>query len=311
MNKFDRVISILILLQTKKVIKATDIAEKFDVSLRTVYRDIRTLENAGIPIIGEPGVGYSLMDGYRLPPVMFNEEEALSLLTAEKFIAKISDEQTGQHYVSAMEKIRAVLRGPEKDSLAVLDESIVVSTMSKMEDKNFLTDIFKSISGRRVLFMKYKTEMDAHSERDIEPVGCYYHYNNWYLVAFCRVRKDYRTFKINRIQSLCVRAETFQNDHPSVNEYLERQAQEQKAELVIVRFKKTVVKFAENDRYALGYVKSEEDGDDVIMTFMTASSEFLCSWIMAFSDQAMVISPPSMKEMMQKQIGILQKHYSE
>jgi predicted DNA-binding transcriptional regulator YafY len=94
MNKFDRVISTLILLQTKKIIKASNISERFGISLRTVYRDISTLKNAGIPIIGDPGIGYSIMDGYRLPPIMFNEGEALALLTAEKFIGKITDKTT-------------------------------------------------------------------------------------------------------------------------------------------------------------------------------------------------------------------------
>ena len=121
MNKFDRVISTLVLLQTKKIMKASTISERFDISLRTVYRDINTLKTAGIPIIGDPGIGYSIMDGYRLPPIMFTEAEVASLLTAEKFIGKITDKDTQVYYSSAMTKIKAILRSSEKQSLAVLD----------------------------------------------------------------------------------------------------------------------------------------------------------------------------------------------
>ncbi len=78
MNRIDRVTAILIQLQSKKIVRAQEIAERFSISLRTVYRDIKTLEEAGIPIAGEAGVGYSIMEGYRLPQVMFTKEEAIA-----------------------------------------------------------------------------------------------------------------------------------------------------------------------------------------------------------------------------------------
>ncbi|MGZ4000778.1 MAG: helix-turn-helix transcriptional regulator, partial [Mucilaginibacter sp.] len=117
MNRIDRISAILIQLQSRRVVKASDIAERFNISLRTVYRDIRTLEEAGIPLIGEAGVGYSIMDGYRLPPVMFTREEATAFLTAEKLMEKLTDPSSDENYKSAMYKIRSVLRMAEKDYL--------------------------------------------------------------------------------------------------------------------------------------------------------------------------------------------------
>src|SRR5688572_19482220 len=102
MNRIVRVIAILIQLQSRRVVKAQDIAERFEISLRTVYRDITTLQEAGVPIIGEVGVGYSIMDGYRLPPVMFTKEEAIAFLTAEKLVEKLTDASTKESYLSAM-----------------------------------------------------------------------------------------------------------------------------------------------------------------------------------------------------------------
>jgi predicted DNA-binding transcriptional regulator YafY len=81
-NRFDRIVAILIQLQSKKIVKAQELSKRFDVSLRTIYRDIRTLEVAGVPIYSEAGVGYSLVEGYRLPPVMFTREEAESFIAA-------------------------------------------------------------------------------------------------------------------------------------------------------------------------------------------------------------------------------------
>ena len=147
MNKFDRVISTLVLLQTKRVIKAQTISERFDIS---------TLKNAGIPIIGDPGIGYSIMDGYRMAPIMFNEGEATALLTAEKIIGKMTDQDTQAYFSSAMMKIKAILRSAEKQSLAILDDSIVISNTKNEESKAQLQDLFKSISAKQILNIEYK-----------------------------------------------------------------------------------------------------------------------------------------------------------
>src|ERR1700758_320956 len=124
MNHIDRIAALLIHLQSRRIAKAGDIADRFNISLPPVYRDIKTLEEAGIPIIGEAGVGYSIMDGYRLPPVMFTREEATAFLTAEKFVEKMTDTSTMEHHKSAMYKIRAILRSAEKDLLEDIDNSI-------------------------------------------------------------------------------------------------------------------------------------------------------------------------------------------
>ena len=115
MNRIDRLTAIVTQLQSKRLTKAGEIAKRFSISLRTVYRDMRALDEAGIPIIGEAGQGYSLVEGYRLPPVMFTQEEAQSFLVAEKIFEKVTDKGSSEHFHSAMLKIKAVLKTTEKD----------------------------------------------------------------------------------------------------------------------------------------------------------------------------------------------------
>src|SRR5699024_12452841 len=106
LKRFDRLISILIQLQSKKIVKSQELANRFQVSLRTIYRDIRSLENAGVRLFGEAGVGYSVVNGYRLPPVMFTQEEAGSFIAGENLIQHFTDNNLSEHFDSAMYKIR-------------------------------------------------------------------------------------------------------------------------------------------------------------------------------------------------------------
>src|SRR6476620_9303991 len=128
MNRIDRLSAILIQLQSRRLVKAQHLADKFSISLRTVYRDVKALEEAGVPVIGEAGTGYSLMEGYRLPPVMFNLDEATALLTASKLVQSKTDAGISKHYNAALDKIKAILRHAEKEHLEVINNRIEVMT---------------------------------------------------------------------------------------------------------------------------------------------------------------------------------------
>jgi len=313
MNKFDRVISILILLQTKKIIKASNIAARFEISLRTVYRDISTLKNAGIPIIGDPGVGYSIMDGYRLPPIMFNESEALALLTAEKLIGKITDKATQASYSDAMTKIKAILRSTDKQSLAVLEDSISFSDYKLWENKSYLQDLFKSIASKIVLKIDYQKVDGSTSSRKIESIGCYHQYNNWYLVAYCQNRAAYRTFKMNRILHLQVLEQRFDTEHISLQTYIDQQTQawrdQQEFQNIEVAFNRSVLPHAERRKYYFGFVEQVEEKDVVRMKFLNSSIEFVARWLLQFGNQARVLEPLALKNRIKTLATDLYKHY--
>lgn len=313
MNKFDRVISTLILLQTKKILKASSISERFGISLRTVYRDISTLKNAGIPIIGDPGIGYSIMDGYRLPPIMFNEGEALALLTAEKFIGKITDKATQASYSEAMTKIKAILRSTDKQSLAVLEDSISFSSYKLWENKSYLQDLFRSIASKAVLRIDYQKADGSTSNRQIESIGCYHQYNDWYLVAYCQNKEAYRTFKMNRIIHLQVLEQHFDTEHISLQAYIDQQTQawrdRQQFQNVEVAFNKSVLQHAERRKYYFGFVEQVEEEKVVRMKFLNSSMEFMARWLLQFGNQASVLEPLELRSKMKQLATELYEHY--
>ena len=126
-KRLPRLTAILTQLQTKRILTSTTLAEKFGVSVRTIYRDIRALEQAGVPILTEDGKGYSLMEGYRIPPVMFTENEANALITAEQLVLKNKDSSLIKEYTEAINKIKSILLYSTKDKAELLSNRIAVS----------------------------------------------------------------------------------------------------------------------------------------------------------------------------------------
>jgi predicted DNA-binding transcriptional regulator YafY len=301
MNRIDRISAILIQLQSRRVVKAGDIAERFNISLRTVYRDIKTLEEAGIPLIGEAGVGYSIMDGYRLPPVMFTREEATAFLTAEKFVEKLTDSTTMAQYQSAMYKVRAILKTTEKDALENLDGSIEVMKSAKMKQGaggNHIQTILDSIIYRKVLCIDYFAgHSQENTNRDVEPVGVVFIDSFWHLIAFCRLRNDYRDFRIDRILKLVVTDKTYNNSkHPTLKAYIAQATKEKQLEMVVIKVEKEIHSHLDYQKYYSGFVSEKHVGSKIEMTFLTSSIEGFARWYLMFGDKAEIIKPELLKD---------------
>lgn len=293
MNKFDRVVSLLMVLQSRKIVRAQDIANKFEVSLRTVYRDIRTLETAGIPIISEAGIGYSIMPGYHLPPVMFSKEEASAMITAEKLLEKMADSKTVQYYHSAMLKIKSVLRSDEKDAVNSLSNYIEVYRppwAAENADIQELQKIFNSILGKTIIEIKYHAAYNKEiSTRQIEPVGVFFSHENWYLIAFCRLRDAYRNFRLDRILELHQTKSPYQDKHPILKEYLNSLVNEKDLEKSVVRFRKESARFVESQKFMLGFSQEIDLGDWVEMTFLNHSYKNMARWLLMFTHSIEII----------------------
>ena len=301
MNRLDRVTAILIQLQSKRVVKAQDIAERFNISLRTVYRDIRTLEEAGIPLVGETGIGYSIMDGYRLPPVMFTLDEATAFLTAEKLVEKLTDTSTDESYKSAMYKIKAVLRSTEKDYLETMDNHIEVLdnpyVPKERNAQNSLQPILKSISEKNVLSIHYfANHSQENTSRNIEPVGIFYSGAHWHLLAFCQLRNNYRDFRIDRIKQITSTPLPFKKEHPSLKAYIKQATQEKELQQVVILVNKDVMKYFGEQKYYNGFVSQREVKGKMEMTFLTCAMEGFARWYMMFGDSAEILSPVSLKQ---------------
>jgi predicted DNA-binding transcriptional regulator YafY len=302
MNRFDRITAILIQLQAKRLVKGQDLAEHFGVSLRTVYRDLRTLEEAGVPLCGEAGLGYCLADGYRLPPVMFSREEAMALLTAEKLVSQLTDAHTAEISRGAMDKLRAVLRRPDRDYLEALSPHISVlqpqsHRAAVQPASNIHQQLLTSIAGRRVVTLDYRAGYQgAASQRDVEPIGVYFG-QYWHVVAFCRLRQEYRDFRLDRIVGLCLRDEHYAPRPETLQSYWQQQAERRQVHAAVVRFGPVALPYVQENKQYFGWTHEQatEDGG-VEMTFLVPGLEQLGRWLLLFAGQATIVSPPALRE---------------
>lgn len=177
MNRIDRLTAILIQLQSKKIVKAEEIANRFEISLRTVYRDVKALMEAGVPIGSEAGTGYFIVDGYHLPPVMFSQEEASAMMMAGKLVERMTDQSVQIAFDGALMKIKSVLNEAQKDHLESLQDHIEVlkPRMSlPAQSGYFLTDLQKAIVGKKLVQLSYTSnQQNELTQRDVEPIGSY------------------------------------------------------------------------------------------------------------------------------------------
>lgn len=222
-KRISRLTALLTRLQTKKIITATELANQFNVSVRTIYRDIKALQEANIPIFTEEGKGYSLIEGYRIPPVMFTEAEANALITAEKLVAGNKDSSLIKDYNDAVLKIKAVLQYQAKDKVDLLSSRVVIrQNVDKERTSDYLSVLQKALTNFNLVNITYYSP-DTHQEtkRDIEPFALYSTQENWLLVAWCRIRNDYRSFRLDRIKVLQVLGEKFEKHQLSIHDYFE------------------------------------------------------------------------------------------
>jgi predicted DNA-binding transcriptional regulator YafY len=222
MNRIDRLLGILTQLQSKKFVSAEKIALKFNISIRTVYRDIKALCELGIPVSFEPQKGYFVVQGYFLPPVSFSNDEANALLLSESLVYGFADKSTQKHYSTALSKVKAVLRSGDKEKLDALDNSIKMQMHPKlMQDYEYLSILQSSIANKTILELDYKNNKEEVSKRIIEPIGLIFYAFGWHLIAWCHMRRDYRDFKVARILKVWDKQEPFTlTEHIDLNTYM-------------------------------------------------------------------------------------------
>ena len=315
MNRVDRLMAMVVYLQGRRVSRAEDMAAHFEISVRTAYRDLAALGEAGIPLMAEAGVGYSLVKGYHLPPVMFTAEEAGALFMGGKLVEHLTDASLRKQMESALLKIRSVLPRERQDHLDRLERSTAVlekqaASVPRLSSEA-LIPIQRALAERRVLALDYlggaRREM---TRRHVEPLGLIYYADNWHLIAYCRLRGDMRDFRSDRICSLRLLNEVFAGHTDfSLERYLETAQHEENFDTVVIRFKPEVMETVRRDWLAR-IIEEKTEGDEVVVTMRVYALNLFAHWVLSFGIKSKVVIPEQLKSMVSAEAAKVVAQYS-
>jgi predicted DNA-binding transcriptional regulator YafY len=303
MNRTDRLVAMVMHLQGRRLVRAEDMAAHFEVSVRTIYRDIAALGEAGVPIAGEARVGYSLVQGYHLPPVMLTGDEAAALFVGGELVRQFADASLGGPIDSALDKLRAVLPRDRQEQVARLTrQTVVVSRRGQAAvdpaAQPWLLAVQRGVALRRVLRLAYRAAgRTEETLREVEPLGIVFYGGAWYLVAWCRLRQDYRHFRTDRVRRLEMLPETLPaRPEFSLAEHLAQKTECAETVSARVWLAARVQDRARAESYATLVEEGRRDGG-AEFSLHTFSLEWLARWLLTFGRDAEALAPAELREL--------------
>lgn len=298
MNRTDRLFAMLLLLQSRRVITAAQIASHFEVTERTVYRDLAALGEAGVPLVGEAGVGYKLMRGYQLPPLMFSPEEAFALITGGHLAEGLTDHRMRASIRSALDKITTVLPASLQDRVGRLAKSISIKSMKRGVPAVSLGAIQMMVAEGRVLRLRYHAASRSEpSVRAVEPLSVVFYLDHWHLLAWCRLRKDIRDFRIDRITACEALPEVAPTKPPfDLADHIAKRMAEGEGEVVVV----SIAKEAEESlrrHWGAAILEERAQGDKIEMKLACRydGQAHIAQWLLGFGTLVQIIEPHALR----------------
>jgi predicted DNA-binding transcriptional regulator YafY len=279
-------------------VRAQDLAARFEVSERTVYRDVEALLELGIPLVGVAGEGYRLMAGYSLPPIMFTEAETQSLFLAIAMLSGLTKNgPTKAAAATALEKVQAILPAATLERAQALQKVLGFYAVGRppvdLDDERFV-QLQQAIDRKRVVYLHYHAQhSNSISARDVEPLYLAFLDNAWLLHGYCRLRQDYRNFRLDRIDHLKLKSETFEPRPiklPNLSTDTTR---------VLVRFDADSVRWVrERQHLTYGGDLSEDEDGGVVMVYNVSYPMQFVRWLMGWGEEMEIIAPPEVRAMM-------------
>ena len=314
MNRTDRLLAIVLELQGKGKQRAEDLAETFETSKRTIYRDIQALGEAGVPLVSIPGRGYSLMKGYFLPPLSFTTDEATMLLLGSDFMAQNFDAQYRAAARSAIRKIAGVLPEKLRNDVDNLQQSIRFVSAGMVDgtpEATMLQQLRRAIIEHTTVRFHYHTRYTndgkgTENTRDADPYGLAYVRNTWNLVAYCHMRKDIRNFRLDRMELVELLPRTFQR--PPDFKLQIRPPEERGTIIVKALFDSEVARWVREARSY--YTVAEEDTPEgLLVTLKIRQESEILQWLLGWGRHVRVREPESLRQLLVEEAkGMIGNH---
>ncbi|MFX3632864.1 MAG: helix-turn-helix transcriptional regulator [Candidatus Pristimantibacillus sp.] len=315
MNKTDRLLAIVLELQRNEVLRAEDLAATFETSVRTIYRDIQALSEAGVSVIGAPGQGYSLMEGYFLPPVSFTVEEAVTLLIGTDFIEHWFDAHYSNKSRTSRGKIEAILPETIRSEASRIRKSFRLFVSSedaaRLQEKAYLEAIRRAMLEERKISFRYSkriAEADGNrqSVRTVAPYGLVFHQGSWVLIAWCELRQDIRHFRLSRMKELIDLEDKFILPADFCLE-IYQPPDDRDVSVRILVLPDIADKVREANNFYLETIEDHKEG--LLMTFRVRQPEELLHWVLGWGGGVVVLEPESFRQRVRNELENTLKRY--
>lgn len=310
MNRTDRLLAIVLEIQAKKQIRAEDLAATFEVTKRTIYRDIAALSESGVPVVAIPGQGYSLVEGYFLPPLTFSSDEAIMLLLGADSVAQNFDAQYRTAAQSANHKIVAVLPDKLRQEVEYLQNSIRFVSLNGPFERETLQQVRRAIIQCHTVRFRYHSrprdlQPSEASSREADPYALIHIGSAWLMSAYCHLRKDQRFFRIDRMEDLAVLDKTFKRPP---NFKIQRRDERDRTVVVKVLVDRETARWAQ-ETPSFFQVAQEDTPDGLLITFTISQPGDILHWLLSWGSHVRVLEPDSLREILVREAeGTLKNH---
>lgn len=286
--KTDRLFSIVHILLNKERVTAKELADQFEVSTRTIYRDIDSLSMSGIPIYTDKGTGggISLLDNYVLNKTVISEAEKNSILMGLEVLEATHYDKSDK----AISKLKHLFDG-EKNAYIEVD----FSDFSHERQPKIFEDIKMALQKNQTLKIIYKNNSGEKTSRTINPLKLIFKQQRWYLVAYCHKRRDYRTFRISRILDTEITSEVFNRKDHDISDWVLKSHETKHTKPVVLTLNAKAL-FRVEEEFPLSGIRHQEDQGILVVNFEAELDDWLLNYIMTYADYLIDIEPSILKE---------------
>jgi len=314
-NTATRLITLIFLLQNRPNQKASELAEKLGVSLRTIHRYFGMLDEMGIPIYSERGPygGFSLVRGYKMPPLVFTLEEAVAVVLGTGIVEEMWGDLYREAARGALAKLENLLPDEQVREVAWARGSLVATGMNRADLKALtplLEKLRRAIREHRSVNMNYQSSQVPHpSQRGLDPYALVHRWGWWYMIGFCHVHHEVRTFRVDRISELTILDKIFsQRSDFNLQTYLKNELQDQPQVVARLRFEPEFANILAGNHSYWETVETKADGS-VEVTFPSPTLEWAASTTLAYGPAVEVLDPPELRLMVAEWLDVTARKY--
>ena len=317
-NRTERLFALVLLLQNRPNMSSRDLAEHFDVSRRTIFRDLRALTESGVPLTYAEEGGYEILEGYQLPPLMLTAREAATLLMGIEFMKLQSDASLRADSDAVGLKIRSVLPREIRDYIdrlstkTVLDPYWIHAGKASESDEGQWYRLSEAVARDRKVIMEYFVESRGEvTRRTVDPLGLVYYTDHWNLIGYDHLRDEVRNFRLDRIRTLHVLNERFERPPGFVLvDFLEERDVRPDTVRIRIVFAEQVLEHARRGLPArIDEEVQTQGGTEIVFRF--DNLDFVAGWLLRFGTDADVLEPPELRAQVAHRAAALVSRYLE